>query len=268
MYERLMIMLALCEPTLCNIEGDGGAGGAGDGAGAAGGGAGAGGTPKTFTQEELSRIAAKQKSEGEAAGRRAAETEALARQATLEAEAKAKLDAAEARIQELELAGKTQAERDAIERKQREEADKKAREAREQALAKERDDAKALAADREARWKGDRVKAAVTTALVTNKALASATPDAADTFVRVSKIETDDEGLITSVIYAGKSYASVDEATKEFLRERSHFAQASGTGGAGTRGGNGSGNGIGNKPLWQLSDEELKQLDHAQGAAK
>lgn len=252
MFERLMIMRALSgafEPTkagLCSAEDDQGGGGGG-------------GQPpaKTFTQDEVNRIAAKQKAEGEAAAKRAAEA------AFTEKE-----QAFNKRIEELELAGKTQAERDAHERRQREEADRKAREAREASLAKERDDAKALAAANEARWKDDRKNTAVVAALHSAKVIAAAAADAAHSFMRDAKIEQDEDGVITNVIYGGKSYSKVDEAAVEFLKERSHFAQPAGTGGTGSRLPTSSGGGSpqGGRPLHEMTRSELLELDAQQQA--
>jgi hypothetical protein len=200
--------------------------------------------PKTFTQDEVNRIAAKQKDEGTRAARAAAEAEFQAKEA-----------AHLKRIEELELAGKTQAERDAIERRTREEADAKARKAREDALATERDQALAKATAAETKWKQDRVNGAVSNALVASKVIGSAASDAAHSFVRDSKIEVGDDGEILSVIYGGQSYTKTEDAAKAFLNDRPHFAQPSGTGGTGSRLPGAGGGGV--KPLDGLTTEEL-----------
>jgi hypothetical protein len=235
-------------------------GGSGDGGGT--GGSGTGGTQqpaaRTFTQDEVNRIAAKQKAEGEAAARRQAEAEFKAREEALVKERDEAL-----------LAGKTQAERDAHERKQRDEADRKAREARESAIAKERDEALARAQANEARWKQDRVGTAVTAALHGAKVIAAAAADAAHVFTRDAKIDVDEDGVITNVIYGGKSYPKVEEAAAEFLRERTHFAQPSGTGGTGTRApGNTGGSGHSGTPLHQQSRQERLDRVAAENAKK
>lgn len=248
MFERLMIARALYAPCFSSplvacIDGDGG----GDGGG------GGGGAPpaKTFTQDEVNRIAAKQKSEGERAARAAAEAEFQAKEA-----------AHLKRIEELELAGKTQAERDAIERRQREEADAKARKAREDALASERDQALAKATAAENRWKQDRVNSVISNALVANRVIGSAVSQAARIFVSDSKIEVGDEGEILSIIYNGQSYAKPEDAAKAFLNDNAHFAQASGTGGAGTRLPGSSGNGAGGaRDFTKMSRSDLLAID-------
>lgn len=251
MFEKLMIAHALCvggfvRPSLCRIDGDG-TGGGGDGDGEP--------KPKTFTQEEVNRIAAKQKAEGEKSARAAAE-----------AAAKEQMDALNARIQELELAGKSQAERDAHERKIKEEAQERTRKAERDALQKERDEAKAAADAASARLKSDRQSRAVTDALHSTRVIADAVGDAAESFQRLAKFETDEEtGEITSIIYGGKSYAKLETATKQFLQDKPHFAQAIGGGGTGSKRPNTSGSaGAGDKPLWQRSREELLEMDRAE----
>lgn len=200
---------------------------------------------KTFTQDEVNRIAAKQKEEGTRAARAAAEAEFQAKEA-----------AHLKRIEELELAGKTQVERDAHERKQREDADKRAREAEKAQLAKERDDEKAKREQLESRWRSERIATAAGNALVANKVIGDAAADATHVFVRDSKIETDEDGQITNVIYAGKSFSSIDDAAKEFLKAKPHFALPIGTGGTGSKL-PGTGGGPGKGPIDNLTTEEL-----------
>lgn len=241
-----------CEPLnpfVCFAEGDAGAGGDGGGAPA----------PKTFTQEEVSRIAAKEKSDGERAARAKVEQELTAK-FTTEREELAK------RIEELELAGKTAEQRAEHDRKVKAEADQKAREAREAAINKERDDARAEAAAIKSRWLNDKIDLQVSNALVASNALASASQQAARIFALDAKIDTNPEdGSITSIIYGGQSYTKPAEAAAAFLKANPHFAAAaSPNGGSGARGGNG-GNNTG-KPLHELSSETLLQM-HAEREA-
>ncbi len=240
MFARLMIARALSghfaphSPFTCSAENDP----SGDPAAS---------PAKTFTQDEVNRIAAKQKAEGEAKARADAATEFAAKEA-----------AHLKRIEELELAGKTQAERDAHERKQREDADKKAREAEKATLAKERDDEKAAREQLETRWKQDRKNTAASNALVAADVIGDAAADAMHVFVRDSTIDMDDDGAVTNVIYGGKSYPKIEDAAKAFLKAKPHFAMPSGTGGTGSRlPGARGGAGAGNGPTDTMSREEL-----------
>lgn len=257
MFERLMIARALFtgdfapnRPGVCSNEGGEGGGG--------GGGPANTDPPKTFTQEDVNRIAAKQKAEGERVARERAEADFKAREAEHLK-----------RIEELELAGKSQAERDAHERKQREDADRKAREAVQAQLTRERDEERQKREAAETRYKQDRVSRAVTDALHAAKVIGSAAPDAALSFIRDAKIDVDEDGNVTNVIYGGKSYPKVDEAAKQFLLDKAHFAQPSG-GGAGTRspaGGAGATSQPG-RPLHERSREELLALSKAEREAR
>ena len=228
--------------------------GGGDGGGGGNGGGGAPPPAKTFTQEEVARIAAKEKSEGERAAR-----------AKLESELRAKYDTdlaeRDKRIQELELKGKTEDERREIERRQRSEADEKARKAREAELLKERDDARAEGLSYRNRWLDDRKAVQVGSALVSAKVVASAADDARAVFSQVSKIETDDDGNVTSVIYGGQTYTKLAEAAAAFLRDRPFFASASAPGGgSGMRQGGSGGNGS-QRQLDEMTEDELLALD-------
>ena len=237
MYHRLLMRTcALRAP-----EGDEGGAGGGDAGGD-------GGKGKTFTQAELQRIAAKEKAEGERAGRAAAE-----------AEWQAKLDEQKAAIAELKKQQMSAEERAAAERKERDEAEKRTREEREAKLKKERDEAKASAQTALERWKNDRRNAALQSALITAKVIASASDDAAESMLRNAKIDVDEDGKITGVMYGGKTYESVADAAKQFLDDRPHFAQAVGGGGAGTRGGNGAAP-AGGRKLHEMSREDLLSM--------
>lgn len=249
MYERLLIARYLCAPGLCSAEGD-----------EPGDEPGGGGAPPakktTFTQDDVTRIAAKEKKEGERAAREKAD-----------ADWKEKWDAAQAELAEAKKASMTADERAKAEAKERDEAERKTREERENKLKEKLStaDQKAKAADE--RWKGDRRSGALATALHGAKVIGEAASDAADVMLGKSKIDVDDDGAITSVIYGGKSYDTLGDAAKQFLLDKPHFAQPTATGGAGTRGGTGGGQrGNGGKPLIELSRDQLMAMDREKRA--
>jgi len=257
MFVKLMRAHALVVPSrtsLCSADaGDGGDGGDGGGAGD--------GVKKQLSQDEVNRIAAKQKKEGERAGREAAEAEWKEKYAELEA-----------KLEEQRKAAMTADERAAEERKQRDEAEKRTRDEREAKLKKERDEAKAGHAAAVERWKNDRRDRELQTALIAAKVYVPASEDAAASMLRNAKIELDDDGSIKSIVYAGKAYDTLEEAAKRFIEDKPHFAQASGVGGAGTRAGNSGGAGANsNTKLHELSREDLTQRileeDKASGRA-
>lgn len=243
-------------PTLCSADDDGG----GDDGDTGGG----GGDPpkpppkKTFTQEEVSRIAAKEKREAEKVAREKADAEWTAKLAERDAE-----------LEELRKKSMSADERAAAERKEREAAEKRSREEHESKLKEARDKEKKRAELAEERWRNDRRNLALSSSLVGAKVIPEAADDAAAVMLGKSKIDIDDDGNVTSVIYAGKAYDTLDEAAKQFLQDKQHYLQATGTGGAGTRGGSGSsklGKGV---KLHELPKDQLLartvENDRAQG---
>lgn len=244
-------------PTLCSAGDDDG----GDDGDTGGG----GGDPpkpppkKTFTQDEVSRIAAKEKREAERAAREKAD-----------AEWQAKLAERDAELEELRKKSMSADERAAAERKERDAAEKRSREEHEAKLKEARDKEKKRAELAEERWRNDRRNLALNSALSAAKVLAEAADDAAAVMLGKSKIEVDDEGAITGVIYAGKAYDTLEEAAKQFLQDKPHYAPATGNGGGGTRGSTGGGKGgKGGRPLHELARDQLLartvEQDRAQG---
>lgn len=228
------------QPTLCSAD-DGGE----SDDGGAGGGAGGKPKPKTFTQEDVTRIATKERKDAERAARE-----------KVEAEYKAKLDEKDAELAEARKASMSAEERAKAEAKEREDAERKTREERESKLKEKLSAADQKAKAAEERWKGDRRNAALSSALLAAKVIGEAASDAADVMLGKSKIDVDDDGVITSVIYGGKTYESLADAAKQFLLDKPHFAQPTATGGTGTRGGAGGPRGKG-APLIQQSREDL-----------
>lgn len=211
--------------------------------------------PKTFTQEEVSRIAAKEKKEALSAAREAAN-----------AEWQAKFEATQAEIAELKKANMSADERAKAEAKEREAAQARSREEHEGKLKEKASAALKRAEAAEERWKADRRNGALSTALLTGKVIGEAAADAAAVMLSYSKIDVDEAGEVTSVIYAGKAFDTLAAAAQQFLQDKPHFAQPTATGGTGTRSGGGGPRGK-VESLFNLSREDLLARTLAKDAA-
>lgn len=233
-------------------EGD--ADGEGD-AGGSGGGDGGKPKPKTFTQEDLNRIAAKEKKDAARAAREAAD-----------AEWQAKLEEIQKQNEELRKEKMTASERAEAERKEREAAEKRTRDEQEAKRKEQLANEKKRADLAEEKWRADRRNAALSSALLGAKVIGEFADDAAVLMLGKSKIDVSDDGEITSVIYGGKTYDTLADAARQFLQDKPNFAQAMGAGGAGTRSSNGGG-GRGKTPLHEMSREQLMAMDRDKRAA-
>ena len=216
---------------LCSAEGEG----EGDGGGEA--------PAKTFTQEDIDRIIAKERRSFEAKLKGSTELAEKAKRA----------EELEARLAELEeekaLAGKTAAEKAS------------------QAMATEKARLEAekveLAAELERARKEHqmtRASNALSTALSSAGVFPGAAEDALASLMSNSEMEWDDNGKLIAITLEldGTRYDDPKKAAAAFLAKKTHFANGS-PGGSGTRlpgnGGNTSG-----RPLYELSSEELQKL--------
>ena len=219
---------------LCSAEGEG----EGDGGGEA--------PAKTFTQEDIDRIIAKERRSFEAKLKGSTELAEKAKRA----------EELEARLAELEeekaLAGKTAAE------KERARAEKAS-----QAMATEKARLEAekveLAAELERARKEHqmtRASNALSTALSSAGVFPGAAEDALASLMSNSEMEWDDNGKLIAITLEldGTRYDDPKKAAAAFLAKKTHFAAGS-TGGSGTRLPNGFGGS--NKPLHERTPQEL-----------
>lgn len=214
--------------------GDGGTGGAGD--------AGAGGKPdKTFTQAEFNSHLA--------SARKAFERDAEKKMADAIAAQKAELEALKIQLEE---SGKSSAEKERL-------AADRARAAIERDLDAER---KARAADAAALAQSKMQLRETTLGyelsglFAAKKAAPESLQDAVDLFKLRAKIEYDEDGKVVGVDYGSGRYETVEKAVDAFWKDRGATFSAAPAGGAGMRLGNAN---LGNKPLTEMSDDDLIQ---------
>ncbi len=230
----MLIMGALAGIGLCSAPDPGDPGG---------GGGGGGGGDKTFTQDQVNAIVADSRKKYEA---QINELKPLAEKAK-------SIDDLQAQItkltEEKELVGKTEAEKARIE------ADKAAKRIADEraAAAKERDEEKGKREAAEGRLRNVHVKYALTTALTAAKAFPEALDDAVGAMMASSKVEVDDDGKVTAVIFGGVTHTDTKAAAEAFLKTKPYFAQGV-AGGAGTRNPNG---GIRPADLQSMSSDQL-----------
>lgn len=235
-------------PLLASGEGEGGGGGGGENK--------SDGGAKTFSQEDVNGLLARERRTWE--GKLA---EATTKANADLADVRAKLDALEG---EKKLEGVTGKDRE-IEKLR-------------QTIAKMESDGKALG---EARTKAEQDRDAALTRYRTHraseqardaliKAGALSDPKALNLATRTlladgkAEIAEDAEGNLTvSLVLDGKRYDALDQASKTWLQSNELFLKAAG-GGGGTKAPNGSGGG-GGKPLAEASFDQLAAMALAEG---
>lgn len=225
-------------------EGDNPGGGSGDNA------------PKTFTQDELGAIVSRETKKISA---KFADYDDLKKKAL-------QVDDLTGRIASLEEekanAGKTAEEKE----RARAEKERGTLQASLAALQKERDEAKALLDSERGNHRMTRARQRLVSALTSSDVHAPALSDAIDTFVRESEIEFAEDGELAGLTLTqdGTRYTAADlkKAAESFLRNKPWFAKGAPGGGGHTRPGTGHSNGSGSgRPLHELSNQELQQLD-------
>lgn len=232
-YTRLLLALAGQVPMLgarssiCFADSEGG--GAGDvGAGGAGGSGTGTQAPKTFTQEEVNGIVAKEV-KGVRSKLEAAQAESTKKTAELQAQL-------EKLTGDLEIATKPDAEKAKL-IAEREQA--KSRSLLETA-AKERDEAKAIAAKAVADLQSFKMDTLLTDALASQKA----NPETLKQAVLLMKLdgacEFDDQGNLAVTVPTGRM-TDLKKAAEHWLKANPHFLPAP-AGGAGTKRPNAGGN--------------------------
>jgi hypothetical protein len=193
---------------------------------------------KTFTQEQVNALIARERK-------------------SLEAKIKADSDTAigelRSKLEQLELekadAGKSAAEKE------------KAAAARQLAtyeaklaeLAKAKDEASSLAAQQAQALRDTKVDYALNSLLATHKVLPEATRFALKGFRDDAKIEYDETGAIAAVDVLDKRFTKLDDAVAEWMKQHGALFTAAPSGGAGTR----ASNGLGGKTLSKQSTEDL-----------
>ncbi len=221
-------------------EGDDGPGGGGGGGGA-----------KTFTQDEVSAIVSKEVKKAQS---KFADYDAIKAKAAQVDELTQRMTALE---EEKALAGKS------AEEKERARAAKESKKLLDDlaAAAKERDDMKsALEAERNSH-RTTRLRTKLGSALTASDVFPQAAADALDAFQRESEAEFDEKGELVSLTMAhdGTRYSASDlnKATESFLKAKPWYAKGA-PGGAGIKRPNGAGGAGGdNRPLHELSNDEL-----------
>lgn len=200
----------------------------------------------------------------------AAEKAAKEAEARLAAELKKRDDELERTRAELETAGKSAEERARIEAENRRKAELAAAEGREKAAAEALRAATERAEGNAARLTNFQIKQHLSSGLVASSVLATAHEDALRSFMTDSKVDLDDDGNITSLVYKGVAYATAEKAAAAFLKERAHFKAPANNGGTGARGNGGNGGGSVNdgKPLYEKSSEELLAMSVAERQAR
>lgn len=96
--------------------------------------------------------------------------------------------------------------------------------------------------------------AALGQALDTAKVLTSARAQAIRLMAGESTIELDDDGKVTSIVYAGVTHKTVEEAATAFLKTNDFLASAGRPAGGGTQRPNGGGTA---RPLHEMSEDDL-----------
>lgn len=193
------------------------------------GGGGGNAPPKTFTQDEVNSLLAKERRGLEA---KIKELEPLKEQAAKSTELEKQIAELNEKI---ELAGKSEKEKEKLlaekltAKLEKEKSD----------LAKERDAQRALADQAAAELKRTRLEHQITAALMAAKALPGSLKFAVPAFLAEAEIEADEKKghAITSVTIDGVPYKELAKATEAYLKANPLFLQAP-EGGGGTRASN------------------------------
>lgn len=222
---------------VCGIDGGGAGGGGGDG--------GDGGA-KTFTQDDVNAIIAKERKTWEAKSGEALKA-AKEESATKLSELQAQFDAMKTEFEDSKLSAADK-EKKAAERAQNA-ANTKIAELQTAIKAEQEKTAAATAT-----LQGERVSRHLSAGLNAANVFKGALADAVDAFGKVAKVDLDESGKLTTVTLGEASYTDIKEAATAFLKERPHFQK-------GPPGGTGSGSpgssDFGGKPMHEASDDEL-----------
>ena len=217
-----------------------------DGGGAGGGGGGDGEGDKTFSQEEVNAIIAKERKSWEAKSGEALK-QAKDEAATKQKELQEQLDALKSEFEDSKLSAADK-EKKAAERAQNAMKDQIAQ--LQASIKAEQEKTEAAAAT----LRGERIARHLSSGLTAANVFKGALSDAIDAFGKVAKVELDDNGQPTTVTMGESAFTDIKEAATAFLKDRPHF-QTGTAGGAGTRPPNGSD--FGGKPMHEASDDDL-----------
>lgn len=212
---------------------------------------GGGGAAKAFSQDEVNAIVTKEVKKAQA---KFADYDAIKAKAAQVDDLTTRMAALE---EEKALAGKS------AEEKERARAAKESKKLLDDlaAAAKERDDMKAALESERGLHRSTRLRTKLGSALTASDVFPQAASDALDALHRESEAEFDDKGDLVSLTlnHDGTRYTASDlnKAAESFLKAKPWYAKGA-PGGAGIKRPNGAGGAGGdNRPLHELSNDEL-----------